>query len=242
MHKTELKLDYSINSSENGIPVIVVAAGSSSRMQGTNKQLAELQGIPVLIHTLRKFENCQSIANIILVVRTEDLFQIQLVCEKYGITKLTDIVCGGNSRQESVLNGFARLGDDVKKVLIHDGARPFVNDGIINAVKDGLNEYSAVTCGVKVKDTIKQVSKNGDVIKTVSRENLVSVQTPQGVIVADYLKAVENTDVSLFTDDTSIMEASGYKVHIVDGSYKNIKITTPEDLVIAQSFLSEELE
>jgi len=242
MYKTELKLDYSVNTCQNGIPVIVVAAGSSSRMQGTNKQLIELGGIPVLIRTLLKFENCQSISNIILVVRSEDLFHIQMLCEKYMITKLTDIVCGGNSRQESVLKGFSRLADSVDKVLIHDGARPFVDNNIISAVADALDKCSAVTCAVKVKDTIKQVDGDGKVLKTVNRENLVSVQTPQGVKAADYLKAIKDVDVASFTDDTSIMEAAGYEVFVVDGSYKNIKITTKEDLIIAQGFLSEESE
>lgn len=239
MHKTELKLDYSLCENKGEMPVIVVAAGSSSRMQGTNKQLVELGGIPVIARTLLKFENCKSISNIILVVRCEDLFQMQLLCEKYMITKLTDIVCGGNSRQESVLNGFSRLPDNTDKVLIHDGARPFVSDEIINSVIDGLDKCNAVTCAVKVKDTIKQVDKDGRVVKTVNRENLVSVQTPQGVKVGEYLKAVEDINVAQFTDDTSIMEAAGNEVFVVDGSYKNIKITTKEDLFIAEGFLSE---
>lgn len=242
MHKTELKLDYSVCENKNGIPVIVVAAGASTRMQGTNKQLTELGGIPVIIRTLFKFENCKAISNIILVVKSEDLFTVQMLCEKYMITKLTDIVCGGNSRQESVLKGFSRLGDGAEKVLIHDGARPLVSDVVIEAVIDALDKCSAVTCGVKVKDTIKQVGDGGKVLKTVNRENLVCVQTPQGVRIADYLKAVENTDVSAFTDDTSIMEAAGYDVFVVEGSYKNIKITTPDDLIIATGFLSEEIE
>ncbi len=242
MYKTELKLDYSVCENKNGIPVIVVAAGASSRMQGTNKQLTELGGIPVIIRTLLKFENCESISNIILVVRSEDLFQIQMLCEKYMITKLTDIVCGGNSRQESVLKGFSRLGDGADRVLIHDGARPFVSNGIIDSVVKALEKCSAVTCGVKVKDTIKQVDSDGKVLNTVNRENLVSVQTPQGVKTADYLRAVADADVASFTDDTSIMEAAGYEVFVVDGSYRNIKITTKEDLIIAQGFLSEETE
>lgn len=242
MQKTKLKLDYSICEDTGGIPVIVVAAGASSRMQGTNKQLAEIGGIPVIIRTLQKFENCKAISNIILVVRDEDLFQIQMLCEKFMITKLTDIVCGGASRQESVLNGFDRLSNDDEKVLIHDGARPFVTSEIICSVADALDDFSAVTCAVKVKDTIKQVDENGQVLKTIPRENLVSVQTPQGVRVKEYLAATHNVDVSVFTDDTSLMEAAGYSVGITGGSYKNIKITTKEDLILAETFISEEQE
>lgn len=242
MEKTELKLNYTVNEQCGNIPVIVVAAGSSNRMKGTNKQLAEIGSVPVVIKSLQAFENCSQISNIILVVRTEDLFQIQMLCEKYMITKLSDIVCGGNTRQESVLKGFSRLSEGAQKVLIHDGARPFVDSKIICSVADALEKYSAVTCGVKVKDTIKQVDKNGKVLKTVPREDLVSVQTPQGVKVSDYLSACESVDVSKFTDDTSIMEAAGYSVYITEGSYKNIKITTKEDLILAEAFLSEEEE
>ena len=240
MNKTELKLNYSVCDQKGGIPVIVVAAGSSTRMQGTNKQLFEIGGVPVIIRTLQKFENSSQISSIILVTRTEDLFQIQMLCEKYMITKLTDIVCGGDTRQDSVLKGFARLKATDQKVLIHDGARPFVDDKTICSVIDGLGKFSATACGVKVKDTIKQVSPDGLVEKTLNRESLISIQTPQGVIVSEYLKAVQTADVSAFTDDASIMEAAGHKVLVVDGSYKNIKITTKEDLLLADSFLSEE--
>lgn len=242
MEKTELKLDYTLNEQCGNIPVIVVAAGSSNRMKGTNKQLAEIGSIPVVIKSLQAFENCSQISNIILVVRSEDLFQIQMLCEKYMITKLSDIVCGGNTRQESVLKGFSRLPKDAKKVLIHDGARPLVDSKIICSVADALEKYSAVTCAVKVKDTIKQVDESGKVLKTVAREDLVSVQTPQGVRVSEYLAACESVEVDKFTDDTSIMEAAGYSVYVTEGSYKNIKITTKEDLILAKAFLSEEEE
>ena len=240
MNKTELKLEYNITQKENsGVSAIVVAAGSSTRMKGTNKQLATLGGVPVIIKTLLAFENSKNIANIILVVKDSDLFEIQTLTQKYMITKLTDIVCGGNSRQESVLKGFSRLRDTDSKVLIHDGARPFVTEEIIDSVTKGLKKHSAVTCAIKVKDTIKQIDCNGKVVKTLNRDSLVSVQTPQGVRVAEYLKAVQSLDVSKFTDDTSIMEHAGYEVLTVEGGYKNIKITTKEDLNLAESFLEE---
>ena len=134
MTKTELKLEYTLSQNKGTVPVIVVAAGASSRMKGTNKQLAEVGGVPVIIKTLQKFENNKNISNIILVVRDEDLFQIQMLADKYMITKVSDIVCGGKNRQESVLKGFARLPENAEKVLIHDGARPFVTDAIIDSV------------------------------------------------------------------------------------------------------------
>lgn len=238
MNKTELKLDYSLcEEQKNGLPVIIVAAGSSTRM-GQNKQLLELNGIPVIARTLLQFENCPKIKNIILVVRTEDIFTLQLLAEKYGISKVSDIVCGGESRQESVLKGFARLDKSDKSVLIHDGARPLVTDSIICSVADALDRHIAVTCAVKVKDTVKQVDENGRVIKTLDRSSLVAVQTPQGVRVEEYLEAVQKAkDISSFTDDTSLMEAAGFEVYAVEGSYKNIKITTPEDIPAAESYL-----
>ncbi|MBQ4118844.1 MAG: 2-C-methyl-D-erythritol 4-phosphate cytidylyltransferase [Clostridia bacterium] len=237
MIKPKLELKYTVCQSEEKVPVIVVAAGSSLRMKGVNKQLYEIGGIPVIVRTLLAFENCDAISNIVLVVKTEDLFKIQFICEKYKLSKLTDIVCGGDSRQESVIKGFERIPQGAEKVLIHDGARPLVSDSVIKAVIDGLSKFSACCCAVKVKDTIKEVAEDLSIIKTIPRDNLVAVQTPQGVKVKEYLEAVKDTDVSLFTDDVSIMEAKGYSAGVVDGDYKNIKITTTEDLILAESFL-----
>lgn len=244
MNKTEVKLDYKVcKNTHSGVPVIVVAAGMSTRMQGINKQLMLVGDIPVLARTLLKFEHSDAISNIILVVKTEDIFEVQLLAEKYMIKKLSDIVCGGNTRQQSVLKGLARVDKSAEKVLIHDGARPLVDNTVISAVVESLDTYSAVTCGVKVKDTIKQINENGKVIATLNRDSLVAVQTPQGVRVKEYQEALNNVaNVDTFTDDTSIMEAAGFDVYIVDGSYKNIKITTPEDIVIAEGYICGEEE
>lgn len=205
---------------------------------GENKQLILLGTIPVIAHTLLKFENSPDISRIILVTRDEDIFALQMLCEKYNISKLSDIVCGGATRQESVLKGMSRIAENEAAVLIHDGARPLVDNRIIADVTNALNEYPAVTCAVKVKDTIKQIDEKGEIITTLNRESLVAVQTPQGVRVKEYLEAIEKCgDVSGFTDDTSIMEAAGFKCVTVEGSYKNIKITTKEDISAAISFL-----
>ncbi len=241
MNVTETKLEYQLcNTEARGLPVIIVAAGSSSRMQGVNKQLLEIGGMPVIARTMLAFEKSSWVKNIILVVRTEDLFDMQLLAERYNISKLTDIVCGGATRQESVLKGFERIGDDAA-VLIHDGARPLVSEEIICSVAKALKKYAAVTCAVKVKDTVKQVDSDGKIVKTLDRNSLVAVQTPQGVWVKEYLEAAERmSDVSGFTDDTSLMEAAGYEAYTTEGSYKNIKITTPEDVLMAESFGLEE--
>ncbi len=219
-----------------GIPVIVVAAGSSTRM-GKNKQLINVCGLPVLVRTLKTFQSCDGISNIILVASKDTVLEYQKLCDSYMLTKVTDIVEGGKNRQESVLCGIKQLKATDESVLIHDGARPLVSEDIINRVINGLKNYSAVTPVVKVKDTIKEIDQNGVVVRTVKRDALVQVQTPQGVNVKEYLCALENMDLSLFTDDVSIFEATGQKVLTVEGDYKNIKITTPEDVVVAEAFL-----
>lgn len=243
MNNTQVKFEYQVlEDNGQGMAVIVVAAGSSTRMQGQNKQFSEINGIPVIAKTLLTFEKCPEIKNIILVVRAEDIFSLQMLAEKYSISKLSDIVCGGATRQESVLKGFSRLDESDTAVLIHDGARPLITQEIISSVVKALDNYTAVTCAVKVKDTVKQIDESGKVIKTLNRDTLVAVQTPQGVRVKEYLDAVEKIgDVSSFTDDTSIMETAGYEVYAVEGSYKNIKITTPEDINIACAYEGEEL-
>ena len=244
VNQTELKLQFEIvDNKTDGIPVIIVAAGNSTRMGGINKQFLELGGVPVIVRTLLAFEKSEYISRIILVTRDEDIFALQLLAERYSVSKLTDIIAGGNNRQQSVSNGLSRLTDTETEVFIQDGARPFVTEEIIGNVSNALKEFSAVTCGVKVKDTVKQISSDGIVEKTLDRNSLFAVQTPQGVKIAEYKKAIaEIDDLSLFTDDTSIMEAAGHKIKCVEGSYKNIKITTPEDVAIAESYLKNDCE
>ena len=241
--KTETVLKYEVSEiPKDGIPAIIVAAGSFTRMEGVNKQLAEISGIPVIIRTLMAFENSNLVSSIILVVRADDVFSMQLLTEKYGITKLTDIVCGGNCRQESVVKGLSRVSIGAEKVLIHDGARPLVDGDIIERVAKGLESFSAVTCAVPIVDTVKRIDSEGQVTETLNRDGLVSVQTPQGVRVADYKSALQKAeDLSAFTDDTSIMENAGFKVLTVMGSRDNIKITTKRDISFAESLLEDRI-
>ena len=237
MLETEFKLEYEIEElpADGGVPVIVVAAGSSTRMNGINKQTALLCGIPLIIRTLMRFEKCSKISNIILVVKPDELFSMQQLADGYSIKKLSDIVCGGESRQQSVKNGLERLPENAVTVLIHDGARPFVTDEIICGVISALSTHNAVTCAVKLKDTVKQVDEDGNVLSTPDRNTLVAVQTPQGVNVSDYRAALESSvDLGRFTDDMSVMEAAGHKPFTVPGSYENIKVTTPEDIALAE--------
>ncbi len=237
MLETEFKLEYEIEElpADGGVPVIVVAAGSSTRMNGINKQTALLCGVPLIIRTLMQFEKCSKISNIILVVKPDELFSMQQLADGYSIKKLSDIVCGGESRQQSVKNGLERLPENAETVLIHDGARPFVTDEIICSVISALGTHNAVACAVKLKDTVKQVDKNGYVLSTPDRDTLVAVQTPQGVNVSDYRAALEIAgNPGAFTDDMSVMEAAGHKPFTVPGSYENIKVTTPEDIALAE--------
>ena len=239
--KTELKLSYEINKSETkAIPVIIVAAGNSTRM-GTNKQFMEILGVPVIARTLMAFENSPVISRIILVAKADDIFELGVLAKKYGISKLADIICGGNCRQESVLKGFEKLSTEEDAVLIHDGARPLVTGEIISSVATALQNYPAAACGVKVKDTIKTVDGSGNIVGTVDRSCLFAVQTPQGVKKTEYIKAVENIEnIENITDDMSVMEMAGYTCLMVEGSYKNIKITTKEDIPLAENYLKEE--
>lgn len=242
METTELKFEYEVCSTkENSVPVIIVAAGNSSRMQGENKQFSLLFSVPVIARTLMTFENCELISRIILVAKDDDIFAMQSLAQKYNITKLSDIVCGGDTRAQSVLNGFSKLCEGENYVLIHDGARPLVTQKTISSVIEKLPEFSAVSPAVPLKDTVKRVDANGQIKETLVRSELLAVQTPQGVNKSDYLSACEKlSDTSLFTDDCSILEQAGYKCVCVEGDYKNIKITTKEDLGTAEGYLKED--
>ena len=225
--------------SEDAVPVIIAAAGSSSRMQGISKMFEPLLGVPVVVHTLRAFEKSQLISNIILVTKSEDILRLQLLVDEYGISKVTDIVEGGNNRQESVKNGLSVIDKSAQSVLIHDGARPLVSQRVIEGVVGALKENKCVVCAVKAKDTIKEIGDDGFVVKTLNRDRLISVQTPQGVRISDYAEALSNADTASFTDDASIMESIGIKTFVTEGDYKNIKITTREDLKVAEEYIRE---
>lgn len=241
MNSTELKLEYSVCEQKGGIPVIVVAAGASSRMKGVNKLFMSLVGIPVIARTLSVFENSPHISRIIVVTAENMINEMQLICDNFMISKVSDIVCGGKNRHESVMNGIKMLSKSEEKVLIHDGARPFIDSNTVFAVADALCEYDAALCVKKINDTVKSVNEKGEVQGTLDRTYLYSAQTPQGVNVKKYINACKTVaNAEEFTDDTSIMEAAGYAVKAVDGNVKNIKITTPEDIILAEAFIKGE--
>lgn len=238
MKITETKIKYTVcEQSGNGIPVIIVSAGSSSRMGGINKQFLPLCGVPVIARTLSAFEGSPCISRIILVCRESDINEMQLIAEKYGIEKLSDIVAGGADRSASVFCGIERLTADEKKVLIHDGARPFADNRIIADAVAALETFDASLPAVKVIDTVKRAADDGTVTETVPRDGLYCAQTPQGVDVAKYREAAARFAGDTVTDDASIMEKAGYSVRIVEGDRKNIKITTPNDAIFAEMII-----
>lgn len=221
--------------------VVIVAAGNSSRMGSKDKILEDLAGFPVIVHTITAFNRHPAITKIVIVANKENIFAIQNLVSEYKLSKVCDIVVGGNNRQESAQIGAERLFacDEIKNILIHDGARPLVSSEIIDRVIKGVREFSAVIPVTPVKETVKKIGALGKVEATVERNNLVNVQTPQGFTIREYKSALSKTnDLSLFTDDASVVEAAGTKVYTVSGEYTNIKITTPEDLIIARAYLN----
>ena len=209
-------------------------------MEGKKKQFHFLGGKPILAHTLDKFETCPLIRSILLVVGQEDMdYCLKEVIEKYKFQKVSQIVPGGKRRQESVKNGIDALQKDADIVAIHDGVRPFVTKAMIEDSIHSAVRYGAVVLAMPVKETIKMSNPDGTVLKTLDRESLWQIQTPQtfqvNIIKEAYYRATENGFMG--TDDSSLVERLGVKVHILPGSYTNIKITTPEDLLLANLFL-----
>ncbi len=236
MEVLEYKFSYcSVNEVESKMPVIVVSGGNATRMKGIDKQMLEICGVPVVIRTLMAFEKCDSISDIILVAKKSEVLNLQGLCNKYKITKLSDIVEGGKTRHESVMCGFSRLSEKNTCVLIHDGARPFVSEKTIKNVCKALKTCDASLAAQKIVDTVKNTDGELTVVNTLDRTNLYLAQTPQGVNIKKYLSACEKADADKFTDDASIMENAGYKVAVCESERTNIKITTPEDIAFAEA-------
>jgi len=225
---------------------VIVSAGKGQRFtEGKKKQYYLLADKPILAHTLDKFEACPLIQSILLVVGQEDMnYCLQEIIEKYRYRKISQIVPGGKRRQDSVKNGIDALSKDVDIVVIHDGVRPLVTREMIEESIHSAQRFGAVVLAMPVKETIKMAHADGTVLKTLDRESLWQIQTPQAfqahVIKQAYQKAVGAGFVG--TDDASLVERLGIKVHILPGSYTNIKITTSEDLILAHLFLRMETQ
>lgn len=237
--EVEFKLEYAKTEGFVQFPVIIVAAGNASRMNGIDKLSAEISGLPVLARTISVFDSCDYISEIIVVTRQDKISEYEQYKEKFNISKKYSVVVGGNSREESVLNGINILDGNFDKTLIHDAARPLVKHNVIERVCNALKFNDSVSCGVKVKDTIKIINEDMLVLSTLNRDTLVSIQTPQGVSIGLFKESALKNVLSQFTDDTSVVEAVGANTQIVEGDYRNIKITTPEDLKLAELFLED---
>lgn len=220
------------------VTAVVVAAGNSTRMGGVNKQFLLIDGVPVLIRTLLAFSQSDMIDEIIVAAREEDIPKMFAMIKEYKVLKVTDIVKGGKTRQESVFNAIRRSSPLSEYFAIHDGARPLATEKIIeDTVREAFLVGAAAT-GVRVKDTVKVVNENGFITATPDRNYLWAVHTPQVFERRLYLSAIDNVlNSEMFTDDCKLLEEYGAEVKMVEGSYENIKITTPEDTDIAQAIL-----
>ena len=223
------------------ISAIVVAGGSGSRMgTSTKKQYLKIKDKEILVYTVECFQNMPEIQEIVVVTGKEDITYVEkLLKDTYKLNKVSYIVAGGKERQDSVYNGIQAADEKSDYLVIHDGARPLITKEVVRAGLDMAYAHRASIIAVPVKDTIKLVSKDGKVEATPDRSSLWSVQTPQifekELIIHAHEYAKEH-GLSV-TDDSMLVEAIGVPVYIVEGEYTNIKITTPEDLIIAEKML-----
>ncbi len=215
------------------ITALIAAAGSGSRMKSDiPKQFLKIDNVPILIKTLDRFEKNIYVDDIIIVTRECDIQNVIKLTKEYNITKLKAVVAGGDTRQASIINGLDNVTCDI--VLIHDGARPFVTDRQITEVIKAVADSKAAALGIPVTDTIKKADGN-TITDTIDRSDLYSIQTPQG-FDTELIKSAHKRALELgltVTDDCSVVEAMNYPIQIVQGSPTNIKITTPDDLIIA---------
>lgn len=217
---------------------VIVAAGSASRMQGIDKVMACIGDEPMIVKTVRAFQTCDAIREIVIVTRPDLITDIMNLCSAFD--KVKAVVVGGNSREESVQSGIRALSKKVKLIAVHDGARPLITRQLIDTVVRAAHSYHAAAPGIPVKDTVKVVD-GGVVMATPDRNRLQAIQTPQ-VFDVDLLRCalhfVKKNKLQV-TDDCSAVEHMGMSVKIVRGDERNIKVTTPMDLKIAQLLLEE---
>lgn len=223
------------------VSAVIVAAGKGRRMGGgINKQFMEIDGIPVIARTLMAFDCVEALDGIVLVVEESKMnYFAENIIKKYDMGKDIRLVAGGEERQQSVLNGLNAIKGICDIVIIHDGARPFVTGEMIERSMEEAYINGAAACAVKVKDTIKVSDSNGFIRCNPERDNLYAVQTPQtfkyDVIYDAHVQALREDFKG--TDDTVLVSRTGVKVKLIEGSYENIKITTPEDIFMAEAVL-----
>jgi 2-C-methyl-D-erythritol 4-phosphate cytidylyltransferase len=229
--------------------VIIPAAGLGTRMapptpgKGKSKQFTELNGTPILIHTLRKFSASIAVTEIYIALRPEEMTEFRGRLQKETLRTRVELVPGGEHRQQSVANALEAITaslDDI--ILVHDAVRPFVSEDIIGQVIQAAQKYGAAIAGMPAVDTVKQVDRTAEgavITATIPRERVVMAQTPQGFRYGVLKKAFDDAtaDGFLGTDEASLIERAGGEVAVVMGSPRNIKITTPSDMELAEFFL-----
>ena len=221
---------------------IVLAAGQGKRMNSSiQKQFLEIKGYPVLYYSLKCFQDSPLIGEVVLVTSENAVSYCRSeIVKKYGFFKVTGIIAGGKERYDSVYAGLLACGE-CEYVFIHDGARPFISEEILERGLTGVQETGACVIGMPSKDTVKIADEDGFVKETPDRKNVWTIQTPQIFsyrLIRDAHESIRKKDMSAITDDAMVVEQeTGVRVRLAEGSYQNIKITTPEDLVVAESFL-----
>lgn len=222
------------------VTAIIAAAGSGKRMQrGMNKVFIPLFDYPVLLRTIDAFDKVPEIDKLIIVVGKDEVEYCNNLIKQYSISTKYIVIAGGSERQFSIYNALTNISDEEDIVVIHDGARPLIDRILIEQCIRAAREDGAAVVGVKVKDTIKVVSDDNIICRTPNRDKLWAVQTPQAfkreIIVKAYQQAVNDSYIG--TDDASLVERTGHPVKIIEGRYDNIKLTTPEDIIIAEALM-----
>ena len=221
------------------VTAIVPAAGASRRMGGGNKLLLELDGVPVLGRTLLALESCPIIREIIVAAAEEHIVTYAELGKNLGITKLTKVVKGGETRQESVYKAALEASPEAQYLAVHDGARPLVTPEVVQNACEGAFLHTCAAAAVPVHDTIKEVHKDGHIERTVDRDNLRAMQTPQVADKALLITALQSAMEAgiTVTDECAALERLGARPVVTEGSFENIKITTPADLIYGQAIL-----
>ena len=217
------------------VGAVIVAAGRSTRMGGVDKTFAPILGVPLVAHTLDRFESCPQVDQVVLVLSEDSLDRGRALVQERDYRKVAHVCAGGQRRQDSVRNGLELL-TPCEWVLVHDGARPCLDQAMLRRGLDAAAEFGSAVAGVPVKDTIKKVTQDQMVSETPDRSQLWAAQTPQ-VFRYGLLLAAHRTCTEDVTDDAAMVEALGHPVKMFQGSYENIKVTTTDDLVIAELFL-----
>ena len=226
-----------------GRVVAVVPAGGTGRRMGagTPKQFLMLDGVPLMLHSLRVLDRAPSVAEVVLVVpKGEQARVLAEVVDRYGLKKVLKVVPGGATRQESVHHGLNEVDDDVEIVVVHDAVRPFVTEDLIERSIEAARKHGGAIVAVPMKDTPKQAGPDGLIRKTLDRAGLWLAQTPQTFRRALVVEACRKANIEHVhaTDDAALVERLGHPVAIVEGSWENIKITTPEDMILAEAILA----